>query len=107
MAFSEENKLFTSDSHALTKKNGTGNGFFNIKYTIAGSFQLHISVLHRSLCIFKAGLLSLSDGWAKCKQKVTDMSDSNQNLETTISFKLKFAEFKGFSSKGYCRTSQK
>ena len=55
--------------------------------------------------VYVSSRLSLSDDWTKCKQKVTDMSDSNQNLETTINFKLKLAEFKGFSSKGYCITS--
>ena len=46
------------------------------------------------MCIFKAGLLSLSDVWAKYKEKVPDMSDSSQNLETTCNSKLKFAELK-------------
>ena len=55
----------------------------NIEDTFAENFQLQISVAHKSLCIFKVGLSSLSDGWAKDKQKVPDMSDSNQNLETT------------------------
>ena len=73
-------------------RNGTGNGLSNIDDTFAESFQLQISVLHQSLCIFKAGLSSLSDGWAKYKQKVPDMSDSNQTLETICNSKLKFAE---------------
>ena len=62
--------------------------------TFAESFPLQISVLHQSMCILKAGLSSLSDGWEKYKEKVPDMSDSNQNLETTCNSKLKFAEFK-------------
>ena len=62
--------------------------------TFAESFQLQISVLHQSMCILKAGLSRLSDGWEKYKEKVPDMSDSNQNLETTCNSKLKFAEFK-------------
>ena len=78
------------------QRNGTGKGLSNIEDTFAESFQLQISVLHQSLCIFKAGLSSLSDGWAKYKQKVPDMSDSNQNLETTCNSKLKFAELKDF-----------
>ena len=35
-----------------------------------------------------AGLSSLRDGWVKYKQKVPDMSDSNQNLETKCNSKL-------------------
>ena len=42
------------------------------------------------MCIFKVGLSGLSDGWAKFKEKVPGMSDSNQNLEKTRNFKLKF-----------------
>ena len=34
------------------------------------------------------------DGWAKYKEKVPDMSDSNQKLETICNSKLKFAELK-------------
>ena len=40
--------------------------------------------------VFKAGLSSSYDGWAKCKEKVPDVSDSNQNVETTCNSKLKF-----------------
>ena len=76
------------------QRNGTGNGFSNIEDTFAESFQLQISVLHQSMCISKAGLSSLNDGWAKYKQKVTDMSDSNQNFETTCNSKPKFPELK-------------
>ena len=42
------------------------------------------------LPVFKAGLSSSYDGWAKCKEKVPDVSDSNQNVETTCNSKLKF-----------------
>ena len=38
-------------------------------------------VLHQSICVFKAGLSSLHDGWAKCKEKVPNVSDPNQNVE--------------------------
>ena len=30
------------------------------------------------------------DGWAKCKEKVPDVSDPNQNVETRSHSKLKF-----------------
>ena len=46
------------------------------------------------MCVFKTGLSNLIDGWAKYKVKVLDMSDSNQNVETTCNFELKFAELK-------------
>ena len=54
------------------------------------SFQLQISVLQQSMCFFKAGLPSLSDGLAKYKEKVPDVSGLNQNVETTCNSKLKF-----------------
>ena len=57
--------------------------------TFAKSFQLLLSVLHQSMCIFKAGLSSLSDDWAKYIKKVPDVSDSNQIIETTCNSKLK------------------
>ena len=60
----------------------------------AESFQQQISVLHQSMCIFKAGASSLSDGWAKYREKVPDVLDSNQNIETICNSKLKFAELK-------------
>ena len=50
--------------------------------------------LHQSRCIFKAGLSSLSDGWAKDKEKVSDVSDPNQNVERTCNSKLKITELK-------------
>ena len=78
------------------QRNGTGNGLSNTEDSFAESFQLQISVLHQSLCIFKAGLSSLRDDWAKYKQKVPDISDSNQSLETKCNSKLKFAELKDF-----------
>ena len=37
-----------------------------------------MSILHQSMCIFKASLSSLYDGWAKYKEKVPDVSDPNQ-----------------------------
>ena len=46
--------------------------------------------------IFKAVILSLSDGWTKYKVKAPNVSDSNQNVETTCNSKLKFTEPKRF-----------
>ena len=64
------------------QRNGTGNRLSNIKHTFAESLQPQISVLHQSMCIFKAGLSSSNDGWAKYKERVLGVSDHNQNCET-------------------------
>ena len=45
---------------------------------------------YEHLPVFKAGLSSSYDGWAKCKEKVPDVSDPNQNVETICNFQLKF-----------------
>ena len=76
------------------QKDRTGNGLSNIKDIFAESLQLQMSVPHQKMCLFKAGLSSLSDGWAKYKEKVPDVSDPNQNVETTCNSKLKFTELK-------------
>ena len=68
----------------------TGNGFSNVKDTFAENFQLQMSVLQQSMRIFKAGPSSSYDGWAKYKKKVPDVSDPNQNVETTCNSKLMF-----------------
>ena len=72
------------------QRDGTENGLSNIKDAFAEIFQLQISVLIQSMCIFKAGLSSSYDGWVKYKEKVLDVSDPNQNVETTCNCKLKF-----------------
>ena len=100
MTFPEGNKLFVGDlrvnldeTNADTvqfQRGGAGNGSSNIKDTFAESLQLQMSVLHQSMCIFKAGLSSSYDCWAKYKEKVPDVSDPNQNVETTCNSKLKF-----------------
>ena len=61
------------------QRDGTGNGLSNTKDTFAKSLKLQISLLHQSMRIFKAGLSSLYDGLAKYKEKVSDVSDPNQN----------------------------
>ena len=72
------------------QRHGTRNGLTNIKDTFAESLQLRMSVLHQSMCIFRPGLSSLYDGWPKYKEKVPDVSEPNQNVETTYNSKLKF-----------------
>ena len=54
------------------QRHGTGNGSYKIKFTFAESLQLQMSVLHQSISIFKVVLSSLSDGWARYKEKVPD-----------------------------------
>ena len=72
------------------QRDGARNGLPNIKDTFAESFQLQMSVLDQSMCIFKAGLSSSNDCSAKYKEKVSDVSDPNQNVETTCNSNLKF-----------------
>ena len=81
------------------QRNGTENGLSNITNTIAESLQLQISLLHQGLCTSKTSLSSLSDGWAKHKEKVPDVSDSNENVKTTCNSKLKFTELKDLFNK--------
>ena len=59
---------------------------------------------YEHLPVFKAGLSSSYDGWAKCKEKVPDVSDPNQNVETTNS---SLHNLKIYSSKGCRKTSQR
>ena len=71
-------------------KNGTGNGLSNIKETFAESLQLQMPLVNQSMYIFKADLSSSRDSWAKYKEKESDVSDPNQNVEKTCSSKLNF-----------------
>ena len=73
MAFPEGNKLIWFN----LQRDGTGKGFSDIKDTFAESLRLQMSVLHQSMCIFKTGLSSSYDCWAKYKEKVPDVSDPN------------------------------
>ena len=89
-----------------SQRDGTGNGLSNIKDTFAESLQLQMSVLHQSMCIFKAGLSSLYDCWAKYKEKVPYVSDPNQDIDTTCNSRLKFTQLKDLFIVGYVKTSQ-
>ena len=53
-----------------------------------------MSIPHQSMCSFETGLLSLCYGTAKYKEKVTDVSGSDQNVEITCNSKLSFTELK-------------
>ena len=107
MAFAEENKLFACDFCAIwfnLQRDGCGNGLSNIKDTFAESLQLQMSVFHQSMCILKASLSSSYDGWAKYKEKVPDVSDLSQNVETTCN---SIHNLKIYSSKECRKTSQR
>ena len=79
----------------------------NIKDTFAEGFHRQMSVLQQSMCIFKAGLSSLSDGWAKDREKVRDVPDSNQNVERTCNPDPRLQNLKIYLSKGCRKTCQK
>ena len=70
-------------------RDGTGNGLSSTKDTFAESLQLQMSVLHQSMCIFKALKSSSYDCWVIYKEKIPDVSDPNQNVKTTCNSKLK------------------
>ena len=46
--------------------------------------------MYGHLLVLEAGPTSSYDGWAKCKEKYSDVLDPNQNFETTCNSKLKF-----------------
>ena len=62
------------------QRDGTWNGFSNIKDTFTESLQRQMSVLHQR-CASSMWSLKLIDGWTKYKEKVSDMSQSNQNVD--------------------------
>ena len=72
----------------------TRNGLNNIKETFAESLQLQMNVssapTYEHFPVFNTGLSSSYDDWAKCKGKISDVSDPNQNVETRSRSKLKF-----------------
>ena len=54
------------------------------------SYTYQFCTKYVNLPVFKAGLSSSNDGGVKCIEKVPDVSDPNQNVETTCNSKLKF-----------------
>ena len=75
------------------QRDGTRNGLSNTKETFAENLQLKMSVLYAKVSAFSTRLVSQVHMMArqnKCKEKVTDVSDPNQNVETTCNSKLKF-----------------
>ena len=70
------------------QRDRTGNGLSNIKDTFAeGSAPKYEHLL---VPVFMAGISSSYNGWEKCKEKVPDVSNPNQNVETRCNPKLKF-----------------
>ena len=59
------------------------------------------------MCIFKAGLSSLSDGWAKYKENVPDIKVPIKILKQHAIRNSSLQNLKISSSKGYRRKSQK
>lgn len=74
--------------------NENGNWLSNIKDASTEWFQLQTSVLYQTICISKAGVASLRHVLAKYKDRVSDVSDSNQNIGELCNTKLKLPEFK-------------
>ena len=76
------------------QRDGTRNGLSNIKETFAEKLQLKMSVLctkvQALILEHSVSQVHMMAGQNKCKEKVTDVSDSNQNVETTCNSKLKF-----------------
>ena len=66
------------------QRDGTRNGLSNITETFAENLQLQMSVLHQSMSIFHSWSLH------KCKEKLPDVSDPKQNVETICNSKVKF-----------------
>ena len=90
------------------QKYGTGNGLSNIKDTFAESLPLQMSVLHQSICIFKAGSLKSSsyDGWAKYKKKYLMRQIRVKMLKQHAIPNSSLHNLKIYSSKGCRKTSQ-
>ena len=62
-----------------------------------------MTVLLQSMAISKAGLPNLDNPGTKYKDKVPNVSDSNQNIETSCKSKLKLSELKDL----YIKSSEK
>ena len=56
--------------------------------------KIHQKNLVPWICAFARLVSQVHDCWAKCKEKVPDVSDPNQNVETTSNSKLKFTQHK-------------
>ena len=78
------------------QRDGTVNGLSNVKETFSKDLQLKMSALCTKVWAFPklVSQVYVMAGQNKCKEKVLDVSDPNQNLETTCNSKLKFTWLK-------------
>ena len=67
------------------QRDGTRNGLSNIKETFAENLQLKKEFSKR--LVSQVHMMAAQN---KCKEKVPDVSDPNQNVEATCNSKLKF-----------------
>ena len=74
---------------------------------LTSSILLQKACSCKCMCFFNVGLSSLYDGWAKYKEKVPDVSDPNQNIETKCNPNSSLHNLKIYSSKGCRKTSQR
>ena len=73
------------------KREGTRNGLSNIKETFTENLQLKkFSVPKYEHFPRLVSQVHMIAGQNKCKEKVPDVSDPHQNVETTCNSKLKF-----------------
>ena len=68
---------------------GTRNGLSNIKETLVAT-NVSFAPTHKHFPVFNVGLSNSYDSWAKCIEKVPDVSDPNQIVETRSHSKLQF-----------------
>ena len=70
---------------------GTRNGYSTIKETFTENLHLKMSVFAPKYEYFPrlVSPVYVMAGQNKCKEKVPDVSDPNQNVETTCNSKLK------------------
>ena len=72
------------------QRDGTRNGLSNVKETFCRKFVVkNVSSLHQNMSILVSQVHMMA-GQNKCKEKVPDVSDPNQNVETTCNSKLTF-----------------
>ena len=81
----------------------------NIKDTFAEKFatkNVSSAPKYEDLPVFKAGISSSYDGWAKCKEKVPDVSDPIKMLKQHAIPNSSLHKLKIYSSKACRKTSQ-
>ena len=89
------------------QRHGTGNGLSNIKYTFAERLQLPMSVMHQSMCIFKAGLSNYMMAQQNIKKKYLMYQIPIKMLKQHAIPNSCLHNLKVYSSKGCRKTSQR